>query len=114
MISTTRDKDKKQLLFADDARQLGGGGVQVGGVTIAGAEIEGILPAVQSAMRLGLTEFTTPTTEDNDHQLNWKVRRFVHMRGDKLVCNLVAQIVEHEHFQVIGAEVDLPGQDPKK
>jgi hypothetical protein len=95
VISTVRDNQKKSLAFKDNAPEA---------VSEYGQEV---LDAVRAAVRAGLTEFTTPTIADDDRRINWKVRKFIHLRGDKPVCHLVAQNAENEHFEVLCHEVDL-------
>jgi hypothetical protein len=90
MIETKRT-EKKDWKFEDNSDQL----------------TPELLQAVQAAMKAGLMEFTTPTPEDNEERIDWKVRKWVFMRAGKPCCALVAQKVAFEHFEVAGPEIEL-------
>jgi hypothetical protein len=94
MIGTKKEKDA--LKFFDNSEDL---------VHENGQEL---LDAVQAAMRAGFTEFTTPTTSDDQQRIDWKVRRWMTIRGGRPACFLVAQKVLNEHFEIVGPEVVLP------
>jgi hypothetical protein len=70
-------------------------------------ESPGTLELVRAAMAAGLTEFTTPTPQDGQGRIDWKVRKWFVNRGGEPHCVLVAQMVMNEHFEVVGPDVDL-------
>jgi hypothetical protein len=92
MIATTKT-EKGEIKFRDESEDL---------KKECGEET---LQLVQAAMRAGLMEFTTPTPEDGEGRIDWKVRRFVTLKGDKPACYLVAQKVLFEHFEILGPEL---------
>ena len=96
MIGTKKDKDA--LKFFDNSEDL------------VKEDSQELLDAVQAAMRAGFTEFTTPTTSDDQSRIDWKVRRWLTIRGGKPVCLLVAQKVLNEHFEIVGPEVPLSAE----
>ena len=66
-----------------------------------------MLRAVHAAMRAGLTEFTTPTPEDDQKRIDWRVRNWVTNSGGKLAAFRVAYKESFAQFEVIGPEIDL-------
>lgn len=105
MIATRKEKDTRNenyvgLKFSDNSEDL------------VKEDSQDLLDAVQAAMRAGFTEFTTPTTSDDQARIDWKVRRWMTIRGGKPVCLLVAQKVLNEHFEIVGPEVPLNLSEP--
>ena len=66
------------------------------------------LELVQAAMAAGLTEFTTPTPEDDDKRIDWVVRKWAIMRNNKPVILLVARQFLNPHYEVVGPEWTPP------
>ncbi len=91
MIATT--KIETGLAFRDESEAL---------KRENGAET---LALVQAAMRAGLMEFTTPTIDDDEKRIDWKVRKWVTLRSGKLVCFLVAYKEFNAHFEILGPEL---------
>ena len=96
MIGTTRNENK-DLKFRDNAEDL---------KKDIGPEM---IETVKAAMKVGLTEFTVPTVDDNEARMNWKVRKWFTKRGDTFVCFLVAYQEENAHLEIIGHELALGG-----
>lgn len=100
MISTTQTENE-ELSFADQSEDL------------KRENGQDTFDLVQMAMRAGLTEFTTPTPENGQGRVNWKVCRWFAKKDGKLTCFLVACKELNEHFEVIGPELDLSNGTPK-
>lgn len=90
MIKTATD-DKGITRFSDDSENLPGP----------------MLAAVHAAMSAGLTEFTTPTPEDDQKRIDWRVRNWVTNSGGKLAAFRVAYKESFAQFEVIGPEINL-------
>jgi hypothetical protein len=72
---------------------------------------EGVYRLVQSAMASGLTEFTTPTSADDEKRIDWKVRRWVVLsKSGEPTSFLVAYMELNAHFEILGPEIPLPAR----
>ena len=71
------------------------------------------LDLVQAALAAGLTEFTTPTTGDDEGRIDWKTSRWLIMKGGKPTVVVVAYKVLNAHFEVVGPESPLVAEAPK-
>lgn len=72
------------------------------------------LAMVKAAMRAGLTDFVTPTLDDDDKRISWKVRPFLTVRGGKPACFLVAYQEMNAHFEILGPQVPLEAEKNEK
>jgi len=68
---------------------------------------QSLMPALQAAMKAGITEFTTPTPEENDQRIDWRVRKWVAVQNGEPVAFLVAYKELAPHFEIIGPAIDL-------
>lgn len=68
-----------------------------------------ILRLVQAAMAIGFESFTTPTSEFDEHRIEWRTRRWVVMKKDLPTCFMVAYREDNAHFEVVGPEIAIKG-----
>ena len=66
-----------------------------------------ICDLVKAAMDAGLTDFTTPTDDDNQERIEWCVRTWLCVRNKKPAALLVAYKLDMAHFEVLGPEIQL-------